>query len=54
MNQIIKLRKEKKMKIIKSISITKETWELAKKIAKEQDRTISNLIETLIKKEGGK
>lgn len=42
------------MKTIKSISISNEVWEMARKIAKQQDRTISNLIEMLIKKEGAK
>lgn len=42
------------MKKIKSIAISDETWELAKIVAKKQNRSISNLIEYLIKKEAEK
>ena len=36
------------MKIIRSINIQKELWELLDKIAKEENRTKSNMIEKLI------
>lgn len=37
------------MKIIRSISIDKELWELLDKISKIENRTKSNMIEKLIK-----
>ena len=37
------------MKIIRSINIDKELWELLDKIAKKENRTKSNMIEQLIK-----
>lgn len=37
------------MKIIRSINIDKEIWELLDKISKEENRTKSNMIEKLIK-----
>lgn len=36
------------MKIIRSINIDKKLWELLDKIAKEENRTKSNMIEKLI------
>ncbi len=38
------------MKVIKSISLDKETWEILKKISIEENRNMSNMIETLIQK----
>ena len=37
------------MKIIRSINIDKNIWDLLEKIAKEQGRSKSNMIEKLIK-----
>jgi metal-responsive CopG/Arc/MetJ family transcriptional regulator len=37
------------MKIIRSINIDKEMWELLDKISKQENRTKSNMIEKLIK-----
>ena len=37
------------MKIIKSINIDKELWELLDKISKQENRSKSNMIEKLIK-----
>lgn len=37
------------MKIIRSINIDKELWELLDKISKQENRTKSNMIEKLIK-----
>lgn len=37
------------MKIIRSINIDKELWQLLDKIAKEENRSKSNMIEKLIK-----
>lgn len=37
------------MKIIKSINIEKELWELLDKISKQENRSKSNMIEKLIK-----
>ena len=39
----------KKMKIIRSINIEKAIWELLDKIAKQENRSKSNMIEKLIK-----
>ena len=36
------------MKIIRSINIEKEIWKLLEKIAKEENRSKSNMIEKLI------
>lgn len=35
-------------KIIRTLAVTPKIWELANKVAKEENRSISNLIETLI------
>ena len=37
------------MKIIRSINIDKELWDLLDRIAKQENRTKSNMIEKLIK-----
>ena len=37
------------MKIIRSINIEKEVWQLLNKLAKEENRSMSNMIEKLIK-----
>lgn len=42
------------MKVIKSINIYKHIWELAEKLSKLENRSISNLIECLIAEEAKK
>ena len=42
------------MKIIRSINIYKHIWELAERLSKLENRSISNLIECLIVEEAKK